>query len=152
MGSPVTTSDNHRSALTAVYCFAGAALCVVNLAQADASHQNDFLYYLLCGVIAALGMRSTHRNVIPVGFLVMLLAIEDLSLPELIFIACVVSLLGQIREGGRTRPRILALILSVASGAIGITLAQMIHQALEGLNTTTLCFRRPWSPVRWYCC
>jgi diguanylate cyclase (GGDEF)-like protein/putative nucleotidyltransferase with HDIG domain len=143
MGSPVTTSDNRRSALAAVYCFAGAALCVVNLAQADVSHQYDFLYYLLCGVIAALGLRSTHRNVIPVGFLVMLLAIEDLSLPELIFIACVVSLLAQIREGGRTRPRISALILSVASGAIGITLAQMIHQALVGLRYNNALFPAP---------
>ena len=85
----------------AIYCLAGAAVCVVNLAQADVIHHNDFLCYLLCGVIAALGLRSTHRNAIPVGFLVMLLAIQDLSLPELIFIACVISLLGQIREAGR---------------------------------------------------
>jgi len=111
---------------------------VVNLAQADTSHQNDFLCYLLCAVIAALGLRSTHRNAIPVVFLVMLLAIQDLSLPELIFIASLVSLLGQIRESGRARPRAVALVLSIASGSIGIAAAQTIHQSLVALKYNAL--------------
>ncbi len=87
-----------------MYSVAGIAVCLLNLVQADVTHHDDFLYYLLCGVIAALGLRSTHRNAIPVSFLVLLLAIEDLSLPELIFIACLVSLLSHIREAGRARP------------------------------------------------
>jgi diguanylate cyclase (GGDEF)-like protein/putative nucleotidyltransferase with HDIG domain len=134
----VKTSDNYRSALMAIYCFVGAAVCVVNLAQAGVSRHDDFLYYLLCGVIAALGLRSSARNAIPVSFLVMLLAIEDLSLPELIFIACLVSLLAQIRESGRIRPRISALILSIASGGIGIAAAQMAHQSLVVFKNNAL--------------
>ncbi len=132
------TSDNTRWALMAIYCLAGAAVCVVNLAQADVSHYNDFLYYLLCGVIAALGLRSTTRNAVPVGFLVLLLAIEDLNLPELVFIACMISLLGQIREAGSVRPRATALILSIASGSIGIAAAQMTHHSLAGLGYNTV--------------
>src|ERR1019366_2955399 len=81
----VIKTDQHRQVLPIVYSIAGLAVCVMNLAQADVTHHDDFLYYLLCGAIAALGLRSTHRNAIPVSFLVMLLAIEDLSLPELIF-------------------------------------------------------------------
>ena len=65
------TADHRRWTLLSIYCFAGAAVCVVNLAQADVSHYSDFLYYLLCAVIAALGLRSTNRNAIPVSVLVM---------------------------------------------------------------------------------
>lgn len=109
-------------------------MCVANLGQPSVIHHNDFLCYLLCGAIAALGLRSTHRNAIPVSFLVMLLAIKDLSLSELILVACVVSVLSQIREAGRVRPRAWALIISIASGSIGIAAAQMIHQSLTGLD------------------
>jgi diguanylate cyclase (GGDEF)-like protein/putative nucleotidyltransferase with HDIG domain len=134
----VTKTDSHRQALPIVYSIAGIAVCLVNLVQADVVHHNDFLIYLLCGVIAAMGLRSTHRNAIPVSFLVLLLAIQDLSLPELIFIASLVSLLGEIRESGRKRPRILDLTLSVASGAIGIAAAQIVHQALVGFKYNAL--------------
>jgi len=134
----VTRADQNRHILSVVYGVAGIGVCLMNLVQADVTHHDDFLYYLLCGVVAALGLRSTHRNAIPVSFLVMLLAIEDLSLPELIFIACVVSLLGQIRERARARLRIPAMILSIASGAIGITLAEMMHQASDGLKYNVL--------------
>jgi diguanylate cyclase (GGDEF)-like protein/putative nucleotidyltransferase with HDIG domain len=134
----VRSPDDYRSALTVIYCFAGAAVCVANLVQAPGSHHNDFLYYLVCGAIAALGLRSTNRNAIPVSFLVMLLAIEDLSLPELIFIASVISLMGQIRENGRTGWRVSALVLSVASGTIGIAAAHGIHQILVPLQQNAL--------------
>ena len=89
--SPVKTPDDYRSALTVIYYFAGAAVCLVSLFQIPGSYHADFVYYLVCSAIAALGLRSTNRNAIPVSFLVMLLAIEDLSLPELIFIASVIS-------------------------------------------------------------
>ena len=129
---------NYRSALMRVYCVAGALVCAVNLAQADLSHRDDFLYYLVCGALAALGLRSSHRNVIPVSLLVMLLAIQDLSLSQLIVIAFVVSLLGVIREARRTRPSVRAVFLSVASGSIGITAAQMVHQAFAALKYNAL--------------
>lgn len=124
--------------LRAIYCVAGAAVLVVNLSRADISRQNDFLLYLLCAGIAALGLRSTRRNAIPVVFLVMLLAIQDLNLPELIFIASVVSLLTQIREVKYTRPPAWLLLLSVASGSLGIAAAQMIHHYLLGLDYNAL--------------
>jgi diguanylate cyclase (GGDEF)-like protein/putative nucleotidyltransferase with HDIG domain len=138
IGSLVTTPNYHRWALPVAYSLAGVALCLANLVQADVTHHNDLLYYLLCGAVAALGLRSTHRNAVPVSFLVMLLAIEDLSLPELIVIACLVSLLSQIRESGRTRPQIFALILAIASGSIGIAAAQLIHQTLAVIKYNAL--------------
>src|SRR5512143_481649 len=51
----VRSPDDYRSALTVIYCFAGVAVCVANLVQTPGSHHNDFLYYLVCGAIAALG-------------------------------------------------------------------------------------------------
>ncbi len=123
----------------AFYVGVGTALCLVNLAQADTRHLSDFLYYLACAVIAALGLRLTsQRTAIPAGFLVLLLAIEDLSLPELLFIACVVSLLGQLQEAGRTLPSPSALVFSIASGTIGIAAAQAVHQALSVLPYNAL--------------
>jgi diguanylate cyclase (GGDEF)-like protein/putative nucleotidyltransferase with HDIG domain len=121
--------------LLALYILAGTALPLIGLAQADARHVSDFLTYLFCAVIAAIGLRLTaHRNAIPVGFLVTLLAIEDLSLPELLFIASVVALLGQLREAGRTVPRPSAMLFSVASGTIGVAAAQTVHQAFTFIN------------------
>ena len=131
-------SQNHRSVLIAVYCLAGGVVCAVSLARATVNPNYDFLYYLLCGVIAALGLRSTHRNAIPVSFLVMLLAIEDLGLPELIFIASVISLLGKVRESGRTRPRFSTVALAMASGGIGVAAAKMMHYSLVALKYNAL--------------
>ena len=129
---------NYRSVLMAIYCVAGALVSIVNLAQADLTHRDDFLCYLLCGALAALGLRSSHRNVIPLSLLVMLPAIQDLTLSQLIVIALAVSLLGLIREARRTRPGVWAICLSVASGSIGIAAAQMIHQAFAALKYNAL--------------
>jgi len=129
---------HYRSALTASYCVAGGLISIVNFAQVDLTHRDDFLCYLVCGALAALGLRSSHRNVIPLSLLVMLLAIQDLSLSQLIVIAFAVSVLGLIREAGRTPPSVWTMLLSVASGSIGITAAQMIHQTFAALKYNAL--------------
>jgi len=129
---------NYRWVMLAIYCVAGGMVCIVNLAQADLTHRDDFLYYLVCGALAALGLRSSHRNVIPVSLLVMLLAIQDLSLSQLIVIAFVVSLLERIREARRTPPSVWTVLLSVATGSIGITAAQMVYQAFAALKYNAL--------------
>ena len=99
-----------------VYISVGAVVCLISLAQADVRHLSDFQYYLFCAIIAALGLRlTTHRTSIPASFLVMLLAIEDLSLPELLFIASVIALLSQFQDAGRTLPRISGLIFCRSS-------------------------------------
>jgi diguanylate cyclase (GGDEF)-like protein/putative nucleotidyltransferase with HDIG domain len=123
----------------AVYICAGTAVCLINLAQADARHLSDFLYYLCCAVIAGLGLKlTTHRNAIPAGFLVMLLAIQDLSLPELLFIATVVSLLSQLQEAGRSLPPATVLVFSIASGTLGIAAAQTVFHLLAVLKYNAL--------------
>src|SRR5581483_827283 len=137
--SPVKTPEHHRWALMAVYIATGTALCLINLAQADARHLSDFLCYLACAIIAVLGLRlTTRRTAIPAGFLVMLLALQDLSLPELLFIACVISVLGQFQESGRSLPSGHALVFSIASGTIGMAAAQVVHQAVGLLKSNAL--------------
>jgi diguanylate cyclase (GGDEF)-like protein/putative nucleotidyltransferase with HDIG domain len=134
----VKTSEKHSAALMAVYCLAGGAVCLVSLARADVSHLSDFLFYLLCGFIAALGLRSTTRHTIPVSVLVLMLAIEDLSLSEVVFIACVVSMLSRIRESGSGRLRAIPMFFSVASGGIGVAAAQVAYQTLIAFHYSVL--------------
>lgn len=123
----------------AVYIGVGTSLFLINLAQADAHHPGDFLYYLGCAIITVLGLRrTTHRTAIPAGFLVMLLALQDLSLPELLFIASVVSLVGQLQETGRSLPSGHALAFSIASGTVGIAAAQVVFQTIGLLKSNAL--------------
>ena len=121
-----------------VYCSMGVAVCVASLVGADVSNLSSFLLYLFCGVIAALGLRSTTRNTIPVNFLLMLLAIEDLRLAELVIIGCVVSVLSEIRESGWKLPSARTMFLALAGGSIGIAAAEMTYQSLVALHYNAL--------------
>ena len=113
----------------AAYVAVGGIICLLNLIHPVPEHLSDFLYYLVCAVVATLGLKLTaNNNAIPVGFLMILLAIEDLSLPELLFIACVVSVLGELQANGRRLPRLVPLLSSVGSRSIGIAAAQAVHQ------------------------
>src|SRR5690348_9866112 len=118
---PQVNLSTHRRVLLGVYVCAGLAICLINLTPTDARRLSDFLYYLTCAAIATIGLRLTaHHNAIPVGFLMTLLAIEDLSLPQLLFIGLAVSVLGELQETGRKLPRLSALLFSIGSGTIGI--------------------------------
>jgi diguanylate cyclase (GGDEF)-like protein/putative nucleotidyltransferase with HDIG domain len=135
----VKPSANRLHTLMAVYICTGTAVCLVNLVEADARHLSDFLYYLVCALVTSLGLRlATNRNAMPAGFLVMLLAIQDLNLPELLFIASVVSLLGQFQEAGRTLPRLSSIVFSIAGGTIGIAGAQMVYRVVSVLKYNAL--------------
>ena len=123
----------------AAYIGVGTTLCLLNFARADARHMSDFVLYLVCAITTTLGLKlTTHRSAIPASFLVMLLAIQDLTLPELLFIACVVSLLGQIQEAKRGLPKGAALVFSMTSGSIGIATAQTVYHAISVLKYNAL--------------
>ena len=134
---PVKRFDDQRRVVTAIYGLTGA-VCLVSLAQLDTRHLNDFLYYLLCAAVTALWMRTRNATTFPSALLVMLLASEDLNLPELLVVACLISLLGQFREMRRTLPRASAVIVSVASACIGIVAASAVHQAFAVVKYDTL--------------
>ena len=131
-------SEKPRLALRAAYCAAGVAVCLASFGHIAVSWNSDFWYYMLCGVIAALGLRSTHRKAIPVSLLLMLLAMGDLSLAELLFMAVVVSVVGHVRESGLNRPQFSTVILSLAGGSLGVAAAKAIHDLLAGLKYNAL--------------
>ena len=57
------------------------------------------LLYLMCASVATLGLSlSGASGLIPAGLLIMLLGVEDLSLPEILFIAFTVTLLNEVRK------------------------------------------------------
>src|ERR1035438_4030377 len=68
-----------------VYTVAGAVACFVNLTQAKPHDVQRFFVYLLCANAAALGLKlMAGQSLLPAAFLVLLLGVEELSLPELL--------------------------------------------------------------------
>jgi len=61
--SPVKTPDDYRSALTVIYYFAGAAVCLVSLFQLPGSYHADFVYFPLSGVVSLLSSTQAGEMV-----------------------------------------------------------------------------------------
>ncbi len=111
-----------------VYGAVGALACVLSLAEATSHDPVRFLIYLACANLAAFGFRLTSsQSVLPAGFLFLLLGIEDLSLPELLFIGLSITLLREVRFVRRPRD-IAKLIYAIASIAIGVASAQTTYR------------------------
>jgi len=111
-----------------VYGVLGVLACVVILTQAGMGHPGRFLLYLACANVAAFGLRLTSaKSVLPAGFLFLMLGIEDLTLPELLFIAISITLL---REVGAVRrlPDAYGLLYAIA----GVALAGLLRN--PGVN------------------
>src|SRR5580658_5083753 len=87
----------------ALYTLIGAVTCFLVLSAAKSQDVKQFLLYLVCANAAVLCLRLiTGHSLLPAGFLVLLLGVEDLNLPELLFIAFTVTLLNELqRDRGR---------------------------------------------------
>jgi diguanylate cyclase (GGDEF)-like protein/putative nucleotidyltransferase with HDIG domain len=111
-----------------IYALVGSFAFVLNLSQINAHDLRRFFLYLICANIATLGLRLTaNMSMVPAGFLIMLLGVEDLSLPELLFIAFTVTLLRELREVHGV-PRIVPVLYAIASVTIGIAAAQTAYR------------------------
>ena len=72
-----------------VYTLVGAVAFPLYLSVAKPNDVWQFLLYLVCANVAVLGLRlMAGHGLLSAGFLILLLGVEDLSLPELLFIAC----------------------------------------------------------------
>lgn len=113
-----------------VYMVAGAVACFTNLLRPDSHDVGRFLLYLLCANLAVLCLRLTAgRTLLSAGFLVLLLGMRDLTLSELLFIACTVTLLGELeRQRGKLKP--LPLLFAIASVNVGIASAQLAYRSV----------------------
>jgi diguanylate cyclase (GGDEF)-like protein len=121
-----------------VYTLAGAGACLLNLLQVGSHDLKQFLLYLLCANVAVLGLRlMAGQSLLPAGFLVLLLGVEDLSLPELLFIAFTVTLLGELQKE-RNRPRTQTVVFAVANVTIGLASAQLVYRMTSHLHYSAL--------------
>lgn len=111
-----------------LYALVGTLAFVLNLSQVNAYDLRRFFVYLVCANVAALGLRLTGSlSMVPAGFLIMLLGVGDLSLPELLFIAFTATLLQELREVHGV-PRVVPVLYAIASVTIGIAAAQTAYR------------------------
>jgi diguanylate cyclase (GGDEF)-like protein/putative nucleotidyltransferase with HDIG domain len=121
-----------------IYALVGTFAFIRNLGQVNAHDLRPFFLYLICANVAALGLRlTTSLSMIPAGFLIMLLGVEDLSLPELLFIACTVTLLRELREVQGV-PRIAPILYAIATVTIGIASAQTAYRMTSTLAVSAV--------------
>ena len=94
---PTTPGRNVR-VWAVVYGVIGVLASFLILAQAVEPQPGRFLIYLACANLAAFGLRLTASQIVlPAGFLFLLLGIDDLNLPEVLFIALSITLSRQVR-------------------------------------------------------
>jgi diguanylate cyclase (GGDEF)-like protein/putative nucleotidyltransferase with HDIG domain len=134
---PRTTGGKVR-AWAVEYELIGVLACIVILAQAGESQPGRFFLYLVCANLAAFGLRLTSgQSVLPAGFLFLLLRIEDLSLPELLFIALSITLFRELRSVRRLSD-ISGLLYVIASVTIGVAAAQTTYATVSQLGLDAL--------------
>ena len=122
----------------AVYTVAGVLGCVLNLWHVQSSDPWRFLWYLICVNVAALGIKMIGaQSLIPAGFLIMLLGVGDLSLPELLFIGCTATVLRDIRKV-RGASQLLPVLFGMASVTIGIAAAQGAYRLTSSFGFNAL--------------
>jgi len=135
--APFETTRTVR-AWAVVYGVLGVLACIVILSQAGAGHTGRFLVYLACANLAAFGLRLTStKSVLPAGFLFLMLGIEDLTLPELLFIAVSITLLREARAVRRLSD-IYGLLYAIASVTIGVAAAQPMYTTAAHLATNPI--------------
>ncbi len=118
----------------ALYVVAGILVCILNLARADATDLHRFILYLVCANVATLGLTlSGGSGLVPAGLLIMLLGVEDLSLPEILFIAFTVTLLNEGRKARRLS-EFAPVLCGIATITIGFATAQYTYKLTSSLN------------------
>jgi len=121
-----------------VYGVLGVLACVVILTQSGMGHPGRFLVYLACANLAAFGLRLTSaKSVLPAGFLFLMLGIEDLTLPELLFIAISITLLREVNAVRRLSD-VYGLLYAIASVTIGVAAAQPTYTTVAHLATNPI--------------
>ncbi len=109
------------------YTVAGTLACLVSVSQARGHDVRQFLLYLLCANVAALCFQLMGgHGLLSAGFLILLLGMEDLSLPELLFIASTVTLFNELQRA-RGKLRLSTLFFAVASISIGMASAHLAY-------------------------
>jgi len=130
---PATPGRNVR-VWAVVYGVIGVLASVLILGQAIGPQPSRFLIYLACANLAAFGLRLTASQIVlPAGFLFLLLAIDDLNLPQVLFIALSITLPRQVRFAN-SPAGIRGLLYSIASVTIGLAAAHPTYRTVSQLT------------------
>jgi len=143
--TPSFGATRNVRAWAVVYGVLGVLACLGILTQAGMGHPGRFLVYLACANLAAFGLRLTSaKSVLPAGFLFLMLGIEDLTLPELLFIAISITLLREV-SAVRRFSDVYGLLYAIAGVTIGVAAAQPTYTTVAHLATNPI-FPAPISP------
>ncbi len=139
VGEHLELHARRRSKIIAwVYTIAGAFACFFNLLHPGSQDVPRFLVYLLCANLAVFCVRLTAgKSLLSAGFLILLLGMGDLSLPELLFIACTVTLFSELQTR-RGKLRAPALIFAIASVNIGVASGQLAFRQVSHMHFSAL--------------
>jgi len=120
------------------YGVIGVLACIATLTLANEGHPGRFLIYLACANVAAFALRLTSsQNVLPAGFLFLLVGIGDLTLPELLFIALSITLQREARAI-HTKQDIRRILYAIASATIGLAAAQPTYKTILQLTDNAI--------------
>jgi putative nucleotidyltransferase with HDIG domain len=82
-----------------LYTAAGLLTCGFTMVRVHIPNPVEFFAFLVCAIVVALGARAVaQRAVIPAGFLFLLLGLDRLSPPELLFAALAFTLLDELQQ------------------------------------------------------
>jgi len=124
----VPVSEKSVGVWAILYGLIGLLTGILVFARAGEGHAVPFLIYLASANIAAFGLKLTSiKRGLPFGFLFLLLGIEDLSLPELLFIALSITLLRDEKTVRRLSD-VTGLLYNIATVTIGVVAAQSTYQ------------------------
>jgi diguanylate cyclase (GGDEF)-like protein/putative nucleotidyltransferase with HDIG domain len=134
----VEAFGKHGRPLALAYTLAGIAISIFGLRIADTNNPRRLFIYLICSGIAVLGLRlAASQSFLPLGLLVVLLGLDDLNLPELLFIAFNITLLYELRRTERI-PQLGALLFALATATIGVASAQAIYRMISQMHYNAL--------------
>jgi diguanylate cyclase (GGDEF)-like protein/putative nucleotidyltransferase with HDIG domain len=110
----------------------GATVFFLNAAQFRPQNVPLFLLYLAAVCTSWLNLRiPINLGGFPTGFLLVLLGIVELSLPEVLFIGCTATLLSELRQA-RFKVKFGELIFTVGSVATSIAAAYHAYHLTSG--------------------
>jgi diguanylate cyclase (GGDEF)-like protein/putative nucleotidyltransferase with HDIG domain len=110
------------------YTVIGTLAGIAMVSQVRVHNPLDVFIFLVCAILVSVGSPvAAGERSLPAGLLVLLVGVERLSAPELLFIALTITLLCEVQQT-RHALRGLSLLYELASATIGIVTAQATYR------------------------
>jgi diguanylate cyclase (GGDEF)-like protein/putative nucleotidyltransferase with HDIG domain len=125
------------------YATAGLLTCALTMVRARISNPSEFLAFLACAIVVALGARAVANSaVVPAGFLFLLLGLDRLTAPELLFVGLAFTLLDELQQTEHPCSFV-SVMTGLAATTLGILSARVAYSATLPLWHDS-AFPAPW--------